>query len=151
MVCSACSTAVENGLKKLPGVAEVKVALLAETAVVRFNPEKVSTGGIVEAVEDLGFAAETLREEKVAEKVKRNLSGTQIRLKITGMTCSACSATLEGVLKAVPGVNRVAISLTTGDAVVEVEHGRTRAEALIAAVEDAGFEAEEVKEVRLAN
>eukprot|EP00227_Mantoniella_beaufortii_P003136 CAMPEP_0197613582 /NCGR_PEP_ID=MMETSP1326-20131121/59090_1 /TAXON_ID=1155430 /ORGANISM="Genus nov. species nov., Strain RCC2288" /LENGTH=1012 /DNA_ID=CAMNT_0043182445 /DNA_START=186 /DNA_END=3224 /DNA_ORIENTATION=+ len=150
MVCSACSTAVENGLKKLPGVLEVKVALLAETAEVRFEEGKLQTSGIIEAIEDMGFAAEAVRDESVVErkKSKGSAGGNQIRLKVTGMTCSACSNTLEGVLKIVPGVNRVAISLTTGDIVVELEHGRElRAEALIKEVEEAGFEAVEVKEV----
>ena len=36
MTSSACSSAVEKGLKKLPGVVRVQVALLAETAEVQF-------------------------------------------------------------------------------------------------------------------
>lgn len=147
MVCSACSTAVENGLKKLPGVTSVKVALLAETAEVCFNEGQLRSAAIVEAVEDMGFAAEVLRDEGVEKKFKGN-SGSRITLQVTGMTCSACSTTVERVLKAVPGVNRVAVSFTTGDAAVEAENGRTlRAETLVEAIEDAGFEAMEVKEV----
>jgi Cu+-exporting ATPase len=148
MVCSACSTAVENGLKKLPGVTDVKVALLAETAEVRFDEGQLRGAGIIEAVEDMGFAAEALADESVENKKFKGNAGGEITLRVTGMTCSACSTTVERVLKAVPGVNRVAVSLTTGDAAVEAEPGRTlHAATLVEAIEDAGFEAVEVKEV----
>ena len=147
MVCSACSTAVENGLKKLPGVTSAKVALLAETAEVHLDESQVQSGAIIEAVEDMGFAAKVLQDDS-AEKKSKGSTDSQITLRVTGMTCSACSTTVERVLKAVPGVKHVTISLTTGDAVVEAKDESTlQAEALVEAVEGAGFEAVEIKEV----
>ena len=41
-----------------------------------------------------------------------------IRLHVRGMTCSACSGTVEGVLSSIRGVDKAAVSLTTGRAVV---------------------------------
>jgi len=146
---------VENGLKKMTGVTDVKVALLAETAEVRFNAGQVRSAGIIAAVEDMGFAAEALQEESLETRTSKGAAsggggggrGTTT-LRVTGMTCSACAATVERVLKAVLGVNRVAVSLTTGNAAVEAEHGRSiNVAALVHAIVDAGFDAEEVKVV----
>jgi Cu+-exporting ATPase len=63
------------------------------------------------------------------------------RLGITGMTCAACSGSVERALQAMPGVTRVGVSLPTGEAEVTHHPSSITAEALVAAVEDLGFEA----------
>ncbi|WP_437598510.1 CopZ family metallochaperone [Sorangium sp. So ce590] len=61
------------------------------------------------------------------------------RLAIEGMTCGHCVQAVSKALAKVPGVTRVSeVSLERGEAVVE---GSAAAEALLAAVREAGYEA----------
>lgn len=69
------------------------------------------------------------------------MSRQHITLNVSGMTCGGCSATVERVLAAVPGVLRAEADWTAARAEVEFETGQTDAAALIAAVEEAGFDA----------
>ena len=149
MTSSACSSAVERGLKKLPGVVRVQVALLAETAEVQFVDGTQSVPGIVRVIEKMGFVAATLGDVEAAAKTR---GGQRVRLSIQGMTCSACSGAVENTLRGVPGVFRVAVSLTTGDAIVELEPDATvDAQALVREVEDAGFEASEERDAEMSS
>lgn len=66
--------------------------------------------------------------------------GDSQTLAIGGMTCAACVARVEKVLRRVPGVTRADVNLMTARARVEAAPG-VAAEALIAAVEKAGYSA----------
>jgi copper chaperone len=66
---------------------------------------------------------------------------SMVALSITGMTCSGCSGTVERVLKAVPGVTRVDITLTPGRAMVEFDAALVAPAALVHVIEKAGFSA----------
>ncbi len=58
---------------------------------------------------------------------------------VTGMSCAACSARVEKAVSAVPGVTSCSVSLLTGSMGVE---GTASADAIVAAVRDAGYGAE---------
>ena len=64
-----------------------------------------------------------------------------VSLKVTGMTCSGCVASVTRVLQNVKGVNKVDVSLTEARARVEFDPGLANREQLRAAVENAGFDA----------
>lgn len=57
---------------------------------------------------------------------------------VTGMTCAACSARVEKAVRKVPGVSECSVSLLTNSMGVE---GTAAPETIIAAVENAGYEA----------
>ena len=57
---------------------------------------------------------------------------------VTGMTCAACSARVEKVTRAVPGVQNVQVNLLTGSMTVSMQD-MDAAEKIIAAVADAGY------------
>ena len=63
----------------------------------------------------------------------------QVELKIEGMTCGGCVRSVENALRRVPSVRAVAVDLARGSARVEGD-GLDLA-ALVAAVEDAGYDA----------
>jgi copper chaperone len=63
-----------------------------------------------------------------------------ITLKIDGMTCGGCVASVERVLKAVPGVVAAKVQLDPGLAEVNFDPARTGAPALRTAIEAAGFD-----------
>ena len=58
------------------------------------------------------------------------------RYKVTGMSCAACSARVEKAVSKVPGVSECSVSLLTNSMGVE---GTAAPEAVIAAVENAGY------------
>lgn len=60
-------------------------------------------------------------------------------LKIEGMTCGGCVASVTRVLQQLPGVSQVEVSLQSGTAEITHESGLSPAEALVGAVESAGF------------
>lgn len=64
-----------------------------------------------------------------------------IHLKITGMTCNHCVMRTKKALQSVSGVKSVEVTLEPGAANVS---GNADHSALIAAVKDAGYEAEVV-------
>ena len=59
-------------------------------------------------------------------------------LTVTGMTCAACSARVEKVTKAVPGVKNAEVNLLAGKMTVEVEDEAVL-QSIIKAVSDAGY------------
>jgi len=61
-----------------------------------------------------------------------------VRLKIEGMSCNNCVRHVSEALRAVPGVERVEVSLAQGQAVVE---GEAPLERLIEAVQEEGYTA----------
>ena len=63
-----------------------------------------------------------------------------ITLNVQGMTCGGCVASVTRVLKAVPGVTEVAVTLQPGVAKVTFDPSRTQPATLRSAIEDAGYE-----------
>ena len=67
----------------------------------------------------------------------------QIRLKVDGMTCGGCVRAVQTVLSRMDKEDNVAVDLAAGEAVVSAQDGIDAA-ALIATVEDAGYEARQI-------
>ena len=67
----------------------------------------------------------------------------QIRLKVDGMTCGGCVRAVQTVLSRMDKVDNVAGDLAAGEAGGRAQGGR-EAGALIATVEDAGYEARQI-------
>ena len=61
-------------------------------------------------------------------------------LNVTGMTCQGCVASVTRVLKAVPGVSDVVVTLQPGTATVFYDATRATLPVLKAAIEDAGYD-----------
>jgi copper chaperone len=61
------------------------------------------------------------------------------KVKVSGMTCQGCVRSVTRVLKAVPGVEGVEVSLERGEADVRYDPERTGVPVLREAVEDAGY------------
>ena len=59
---------------------------------------------------------------------------------VTGMSCAACSARVEKAVSKVPGVTSCSVSLLTNSMGAE---GTASADAIISAVEEAGYGASE--------
>jgi copper chaperone len=66
-----------------------------------------------------------------------------ITLKVRGMTCSGCIASVQRVLHGLAGVEHADVTLAEGGkATVRYEPGRTTPADMASAIEDAGYEIE---------
>jgi copper chaperone len=63
-----------------------------------------------------------------------------ITLKVDGMTCGGCVASVTRVLKATPGVNDAVVRLDERSATVTYDPARTGLPALKSAIESAGYD-----------
>lgn len=64
----------------------------------------------------------------------------QITLKVQGMTCDHCKRSVEKALETLGGVEKVAVDLAAGEAVVTYDPGRVTVEELKKAVTQAGYD-----------
>ncbi len=123
MHCASCVGRVERALRGVPGVAEASVNLATEQAQIRLAAP-VDRAALVEAIQGAGF----------------DVPRAVVVLSVSGMTCASCVARVERALQAVPGVAEASVNYAAERATVT---GSAAPEALIAAIADAGYEAQE--------
>ena len=78
----------------------------------------------------------------------KNIATRQWGFEVQGMTCASCVKRVEKALAAVPGVKEATVNLATEAATVEADPG-VSLQALIAAVEKAGYAAQPLAEAVL--
>ena len=123
MSCAACSARIEKGLNALEGVKQANVNLAAEKASVNYDGAKISLREIAAKVEDLGY-------QVIKDKIE---------LKITGMSCAACSARIEKALNKMPGVYQAIVNLAMEKATIEYNAGDIGMKDFKAKIEDLGY------------
>ncbi|MCW0203716.1 MAG: heavy metal translocating P-type ATPase [Rhodanobacter thiooxydans] len=124
MTCASCVGRVEAALTKVEGVDSVSVNLATEKAEIRLAGP-VDRAALIQAVEKVGY----------------EVPASAVELAVEGMTCASCVGRVEKALKAVPGVAEAAVNLATERATVR---GTASMDALVAAVQKAGYEARAV-------
>jgi len=78
-----------------------------------------------------------------------NLPGRQrIRARIGGLHCSLCTGTIEKALGKRPGVDKVAVSLTHEQALIENDPSVARAEDLLQTLKDIGYTVSDPRKLR---
>lgn len=123
MSCAACANRVEKGLSALPGVEKAGVNFAVEKASVDYDKTKISLKDIAGKIEDLGY-------QVIKDKVE---------LKITGMTCAACSTRVEKALNKMAGVYSTVVNLAMEKATLEINPSEISVNDLKAKIEDLGY------------
>ena len=72
----------------------------------------------------------------------------RIRARIGGLHCSLCTGTIEKALRKKPGVDKVAVSLTHEQALIEYDPAVTRAEVLLQTLKDIGYTVSDPRKLR---
>ena len=129
MTCASCAGRVERSLAALPGVMWARINLATEKATVRAS-DAVGMNALSAAVQKAGYA----------------VGESTIRLRIGGMTCASCAGRVEKALQNVAGVSSIAVDLATEAAELRVS-GDIDMPALLAAVERAGYTAQDAAEI----
>ena len=100
MSCATCVKTVENALKRLPGVADVRVNLAAENADVTYNAQKTTFTNIKDAVQQAGYQYLGVQEQgaEESEKTAREKALRQERNRfIVGLAVGICLMILSYV------------------------------------------------------
>ncbi len=127
MTCAACSSRLEKRLSTAAGVKKATVNLAVGRATVEYDNKKVDPIGLIDVVRDTGY-------DVVLEKIE---------LILKGMTCAACAARLEKVLRNLEGVTGAVINFAVGSATVEYNPTQISLGDMVKAVQGAGYDAEE--------
>ena len=72
----------------------------------------------------------------------------RIRARIGGLHCSLCTGTIEKALRKRPGVDKVSVSLTHEQALIEYDPGVARAEDLLKTLKDIGYTISDPRKLR---
>lgn len=149
MTCGACTSAVESGLRDVPGVKNVNVSLLSERAVVEHDASVISPSQIAEIIEDRGFGATVLdsslqsrpdiSEGTMDAEHKSRLLVTTVS--IEGMTCGACTSSVQSAFDGVEGVVQFNISLLAERAMIVHDPVVLASEKITTLIENVGFDA----------
>jgi heavy metal translocating P-type ATPase len=129
MTCASCVGRVEKAIRAVDGVASATVNLATERANISFGSANANPQAVVEAIRKVGYEPTPAAAD----------------LKIAGMTCASCVARVEKALKRVPGVVEATVNLATERASVRFFGSAGTIAQLIAAVQQTGYEAEEVR------
>lgn len=127
MTCSACSAAVKKAVCKLDGVEACDINVATDKLDIKYDDEKLPFDTIKKAVEDAGYGIQNEHTIKHTE------------LLIEGMTCSACSAAIERVVKKREGVTSALVNLATNRGVFEYDPTKIKLSEIKAAIEKAGY------------
>jgi len=127
MTCSGCAQTIETALSHADGVMKVSVNYPNESAAITYSTSKTSVPDLTEVIRGAGY------------DVKSNQS--KVDLKVDGMTCGSCVASVEKALNSVPGVMQVNVNLATEQATVSFDPDAASQRDLIKAVVSSGYEA----------
>jgi len=124
MTCASCATTIEKSLNKIDGVSSAQVNLASELASVEFDPSIVKLADLEKAVNDAGYGV-------VQDKVT---------IKIGGMMCASCVATIENTLKKLAGISDVSVNLGAERVYVTYNSRITSISDINEAIEKAGYQ-----------
>ncbi|KAF7588133.1 hypothetical protein BBP40_006133 [Aspergillus hancockii] len=146
MTCGACTSAVEGGLKDVAGVKSVSVSLLSERAVVEHDISAITPDQLAEIIEDRGFGAKVLDTTTAQGGASQEAAVSTSQLLVTtisidGMTCGACTSSIENIFNGVDGVTQFNISLLAERAIITHDPTVLPSKTIVNMIDDAGFEA----------
>jgi P-type Cu+ transporter len=137
MSCAACAVRIEKGLNKLEGVKLANVNFAMEKATVEFDDSQINPERFEETIQKLGYS---VIKESIAK-------GNKAELKITGMSCAACSAKIEKKLNKMDGIEKATVNLATERASIEYNVSKIKVSDIIKTIQALGYEAEKAEEV----
>ncbi len=158
--CQGCARKIRTALEPLTGSADlVEVNLEAQTVSL---PEGVDLAEATRIVTKTGYPASPVEatDASVSGAAKKQASGQnthsapasteedQTALSVTGATCASCVSSIEKALLSVPGVTHAHMNLADNTATAS---GQASPEALIKAIESAGYGASVIEDADAAD
>ena len=146
MTCASCTNTITDALQALPGVSNVAVNLLGNSASVNVDgSDRVKA--VVDAIEDAGYEAEVVSAQPFANTdVKPSVAAHitlndafQLTLSIGGMTCASCVNTVTETMMGTAGVSNAVVNLL-GNSATALVTSEKAASTVAEAIEDGGYE-----------
>jgi len=107
--------------------------------IVEYDSDKITLDKIAEIIRETGYEPLGISREK--ERIR------EISLKIAGMSCASCAATIEKALRKLEGVKSAHVNFATERATVKYDSSLISILDLRKAVRNAGYEVESEEEV----
>ncbi len=150
MKCGKCAAKVTSVLESIEGVVQARVLLAEQGAEIRFDGNRCRPEDLAAAVQAAGFTvpakAAAGHPPPVPAAPRRDgpspAGGDKLHrlaLVIKGMHCASCARTIEKKLQQLEGVGKVQVNLAEDRATVDYVPGKLGAEAIFAAVREAGY------------
>jgi Cd2+/Zn2+-exporting ATPase len=130
MDCPSCAEKIVNSVSTLDGIHEVDPQVMTGTVTVTYDPGDTDIDAIEERITAAGY-----RIESPAETRTESLS-------VPDMDCPSCAGKIETELAGLSGVLEYDTVPTTGTVVVTYDSTETDHDAVVAAIERAGYAVE---------
>uniref|UniRef100_A0A8V0XCZ0 Copper-transporting ATPase 2 n=1 Tax=Gallus gallus TaxID=9031 RepID=A0A8V0XCZ0_CHICK len=163
MTCQSCVTSIEGKIKKLHGVAKIKVSLSNQEAVIAYHPYIIQPEELRSHISNLGYDCTvknksaplklgvldvrnlqsadpretpvSLGKEVLHPLVANKSSTATVTVHIEGMHCKSCVRNIEGNISSLPGIQSIEASLEHKCAVVQYSPNLITLSALQQAIE----------------
>ncbi|KAH7903511.1 heavy metal translocatin [Hygrophoropsis aurantiaca] len=124
MTCSACSGTIKEMVSQLPGVTDVVVSLLSNSATVVVSRQELKAS-VLETIDDCGFEAELIKAEPMLTSgSEATTAGPRIvSFRVDGMFCQHCpTKILDALAKLTPQISVVKSITNYMDPVIEISY-----------------------------
>ncbi|XP_063189725.1 copper-transporting ATPase 2 [Chroicocephalus ridibundus] len=163
MTCQSCVTHIEGKIRKLHGVARIKVSLGNQEAIIAYYPYIIQPDDLKSHISNLGYECTiksksaplklgvldlerlqnanpketpaSLEGDGVNSLVVEMSSTATVAVQIEGMHCKSCVRNIEGNISDLPGIQSIKVSLEHKRAVVQYSPNLITLSALQQAIE----------------
>ncbi|NXL04577.1 ATP7B ATPase, partial [Mesembrinibis cayennensis] len=163
MTCQSCVTNIEGNIRKLHGVAKIKVSLGNQEAIIGYYPYIIQPDDLKSHISNLGYectiksksaplklgvldlgrlqnanpkeAPASLESDEMDPLVAKMSGTATVAVQIEGMHCKSCVRNIEGNISDLPGIQSIKVSLEHKRAVVQYSPNLITLSALQQAIE----------------
>ncbi|KFW64275.1 Copper-transporting ATPase 2, partial [Pygoscelis adeliae] len=163
MTCQSCVTNIEGKIRKLHGVAKIKVSLGNQEAIIAYYPYIIQPDDLKSHISNLGYectiksksaplklgvldlrrlqnanpneTAASLESDGMDPPVSKMSGTATVAVRIEGMHCKSCVRNIEGNISDLPGIQSIKVSLEHKRAVVQYSPNLITLSALQQAIE----------------
>ncbi|XP_029892436.1 copper-transporting ATPase 2 isoform X5 [Aquila chrysaetos chrysaetos] len=163
MTCQSCVTNIEGKIRKLHGVAKIKVSLDNQEAIIAYYPYIIQPDDLKSHISNLGYdctiksksaplklgvldlgrlqnanpreTPASLESDGVDPRVAKMSGTATVTVRIEGMHCKSCVRNVEGNISDLPGIQSIKVSLEHKRAVVQFSPNLITLSALQQAIE----------------
>ncbi|MCQ3979706.1 MAG: heavy metal translocating P-type ATPase, partial [Anaerolineae bacterium] len=150
MHCGGCEHTVKFVLGQLPGVQSVEASHKTQQINLTFDPHMLNLEQVHQALDRLGYEVSAQDSAPIhqnmagsemhpSDSLVRGNGTAKLQMKVGGMHCSLCTASIRKAVGRLDGVQSVQVSIAHEEALVEYDPARVSASEIEGALEDLGY------------